>query len=73
MSKMNNMEERMEKLIKGKLDANYECSLTRKSDGEEFFLKSYDKGFTYHLYMGCDLIVGDVPLCICVQALLRGC
>lgn len=73
MSKVNNIEERMEKLIKSKLNKDFECSLNRKSDNEEFFLKSYDRGGTYHLYMGCDLIVGDVPLCICVQALLRGC
>lgn len=64
------MKSRVVALVKSKLDKNYEAKLTRKTDGEEFFFKSYDGGQSYHVYCGCDLVVGDASLDFCVQAIL---
>lgn len=64
------MKNRVVALVKSKLNRNYEAKLVRKVDGEEFFFKSYDRGQTYHVYCGCDLVVGDVSLDYCVQAIL---
>lgn len=63
------MRNSLKSLIISKLDKNWECSIDDKDTKERFIIKSYDGGSTYHLYKGCNLVIGDVPLQSVVESI----
>ena len=71
-------------LVKSKLNSNYEAQVKYTgnnmvfdkhsvSTSKEFFFKSCDNGRTWTVYHGCELLVGDTTLNICVTAMLDAC
>ena len=64
------MFEKVKNLVVSKLDSNHEAQVTAKKTGQDFFFKSYDGGQTWHLYQGCDLVVGDVSFDYAVHCLI---
>ena len=64
------MFEKVKNLVISKLDSNNEAQVTAKATGQDFFFKSYDNGQTWHLYQGCDLVVGDVTFDYAVHSLI---
>ena len=54
-------EKRIEKAILERIGNGSSCDLTMKKDGTQLIVVRNWDG-TYHLYDGCDLVVGDVSL-----------
>jgi hypothetical protein len=54
-------EKRIEKAILERIGNGSSCSLTMKKDGTHLIVARNHDG-TYHLYEGCELVVGDVSL-----------